>query len=264
MRLYDWEVGTRKLACLFFPEEGVVKEMDIRAENIGALEADVGLAVPAADAWVHVNAGLPCQDGSKANSWRKPAHRREYVATFFIFIQGLQAKYRKVAWFAESVVCSEFVGAVKAPFPEATCALVHHASVSTERRKRAYFATHQFDLTALRRLTGSCTVAEFFDIDQGRGLYAMRSGSSGCKSNCEWHSVEQHAPTLTSNGLLMRNERAGCAWRVPSDATAKLRSLAALPTSDTNDVTARRCAVARAVDGKVPQEIARQLISAMR
>ena len=41
----------RKLACLFFPEEGVVKRTDIRAENIGALEADVGLAIPAADAW---------------------------------------------------------------------------------------------------------------------------------------------------------------------------------------------------------------------
>ena len=66
VRRYDWEVRMRKLACLFFPEEGVVKEMDIRAENIGALEADVGLAVPAADAWVHVNAGLPCcQDGRK-------------------------------------------------------------------------------------------------------------------------------------------------------------------------------------------------------
>ena len=40
----------RKLACLFFPEEdGVVKGMEVRAaENIGALEADVGLAVPAA------------------------------------------------------------------------------------------------------------------------------------------------------------------------------------------------------------------------
>ena len=59
VRLYDWGVRMRKLACLFFPEESVVKEMDIRAGNIGALEADVGLAVPAADAWVHVNAGLP-------------------------------------------------------------------------------------------------------------------------------------------------------------------------------------------------------------
>ena len=50
----------RKLACLFFPEEGVVKGMDIRAENIGALEADVGLAVPAADAWVRVRVGCKC------------------------------------------------------------------------------------------------------------------------------------------------------------------------------------------------------------
>ena len=48
VRLYDWEVRMLKLARLFFPEEGVVKKMDIRAENIGALEADVGMAVPAA------------------------------------------------------------------------------------------------------------------------------------------------------------------------------------------------------------------------
>ena len=112
----------RKLACLFFPEGGVVKEMDIRAENIGALEADVGLAVPAADAWVHVNAGLPCQDGSKANHRRKPAQLREHVATFFIFIRRLQAKYRKVTWFAENVACPEFAEAMKGLFPEATCA----------------------------------------------------------------------------------------------------------------------------------------------
>ena len=50
VRLYDWEVRMLKLMCLFFPEEGVVKEMDIRVENMRALEADVGLAVPAADA----------------------------------------------------------------------------------------------------------------------------------------------------------------------------------------------------------------------
>ena len=91
----------------------------------------------------------------------------------------------------------------------------------------------------------------------------MRSDSSGCKSNCEWHSVERHTPALTSNGLLVRNERTGLEWRVPSDKGAKLRSLAALPTSVTKDAAARRCAVARAVDGKVSQEIARQL-SAMR
>ena len=41
VRLYDWELRMRKLACLFFPKRGVVKEMDIRAENIGALEADI-------------------------------------------------------------------------------------------------------------------------------------------------------------------------------------------------------------------------------
>jgi DNA-binding NarL/FixJ family response regulator len=52
-------------------------------------------------------------------------------------------------------------------------------------------------------------------------------------------------------------------WRVPSDDMAKLRSLAALPKSTTADVTARRCAVARAVDGKLSREIARQL-GAMR
>ena len=72
VRLHDWEVriGKRKLACLFFPEEGLVKVkgMDIRSENIGALEAGVGMAVPAADEWVHVNAGLPCQDGRKATT----------------------------------------------------------------------------------------------------------------------------------------------------------------------------------------------------
>ena len=118
MRLYDWEVRIRKLACLFFPEEGVAKGMDIRADNIGALEAGVGLAVPAADAWVHVNAGLPYQDGSKVDHRRKPAQLREHVATFFIFIQRLQAEYRKVIWFAENAACPEFVEVTKALFPE--------------------------------------------------------------------------------------------------------------------------------------------------
>ena len=87
----------------------------------------------------------------------------------------------------------------------------------------------------------------------------MRSGSSGSKSNCVWLSIDQQAPTLTSNGLLMRNECTGSEWRVPSDDTVKLRSLAALPKSTSADVTARHCAVARAVDGKVSHEIARQL-----
>ena len=96
-----------------------------------------------------MNAGLPCQDGSKANRWRKPTQLREHVATFFISIQRLRSKYRKVAWFAENVVCPEFVDAMKALFPEANCALVNHASFSAERRKRACFATQDFDLTAL-------------------------------------------------------------------------------------------------------------------
>ena len=184
---------------------------------------------------------------------------REHVAMFFIVVQWLRAKYRKVAWFAENVVCAEFIGTMKVLFPEAKFEVVNHASFSAERRTRAYFASAEFDLTALMRLTSTCTVAEFFDIGQGRGPYLMRSGSSGSKSNCAWLFIDQQAPTLASNGLLMRNERTGSEWRGPSDDTAKLRSLSALPKSTTPDVTARRCAVARAVDGKVSREIARQL-----
>ena len=37
----------RKVAGSFFPEEGVVRDMDIRAENVRVLEADIGSAVPA-------------------------------------------------------------------------------------------------------------------------------------------------------------------------------------------------------------------------
>ena len=44
---------------------------------------------------------------------------REHVATFFIVVKRLRAKYRKVAWFAESVVCGEFIGTMKVLFPEA-------------------------------------------------------------------------------------------------------------------------------------------------
>ena len=75
MRLCDWELRMRTVACSFFPEEGVVKGMDIRAKNVGVLEADIGSAVPA-DGWLHLNAGLPCQDGSKANRRRHPARLR--------------------------------------------------------------------------------------------------------------------------------------------------------------------------------------------
>ena len=117
----------------------------------------------------------PIADGNRPNcasTWRP----------FFILIQRLRAKYRKVTWFAENVVCPEFVDAMKALFPEANCALVNHASFSAERRKRAYFATPEFDLTALSRLTGGCTVADFFDIDQGRGPYVRSSISAASKT----------------------------------------------------------------------------------
>ena len=258
VRLYDWELRMRKVARSFFPEEGVVRDMDIRAGNVGVLEADIGSAVPA-DGWLHLNAGLPCQDGSKANRRPHPARLREHVVTFWIVVQRCLEKYRKVTWFVENVVCPEFVDTMKMMFPGAEFALVNHCSFSAENRKRAYFASAEFDLTALTSLTGSCTFAEFFDIDQGFGPYLMRSGSAGSRSNCAWLSIDRPAPTLTSNGLIMRNERTGAEWRVPSDDTAKLRSLAALPKSTTADVTARRHAVARAVDGKVSREIARQL-----
>ena len=87
----------------------------------------------------------------------------------------------------------------------------------------------------------------------------MRSGSSDSKSNCDWLSIDQQAPTLTPNWLLMRNDRIGSERRILSDDTAKLRSLSALPKGTTADATARRCAVARAVGGKVSREIVRQL-----
>ena len=82
------------------------------------------------------------------------------------------------AWLPEG---AEFIGKMKMLLPEAKFEVVDHASFSVERRKRAYFASAEFGLTALTRLTGTCTVAEFFDIDQGRGPYLMRSGSSGSK-----------------------------------------------------------------------------------
>ena len=86
---------------------------------------------------------------------------REHVATFFIVVQRMRAKYRKVAWFAENVVCAEFDDTLKVLFPEAKFEVVNHASFSAENHKRAYFASAEFDLTALKQLTGTCTAAEF-------------------------------------------------------------------------------------------------------
>ena len=45
VRLYDRELRMRKVARSFFPEEGVMRDMDIRAGNVGVLEADIGSAV---------------------------------------------------------------------------------------------------------------------------------------------------------------------------------------------------------------------------
>ena len=112
VRLHDWELRMRKVTRSFFPEEDVVRDMEIRAGNVGVLEADTR---------------LPCQDGSKANRRPNPARLREHVATFFIVVQRLRAKYRKVTWFAENVVCTEFVGTMKVLFPEAKFAVVNHA-----------------------------------------------------------------------------------------------------------------------------------------
>ena len=96
VRLYDWELRMWKVARSFFPEEGVVRDMDVRAKKVGVLEADIGSAVPA-DGWLHLNAGLriSCQDVSKANRRPHPARLREHVATFFMVVQRLRAKYRK-------------------------------------------------------------------------------------------------------------------------------------------------------------------------
>ena len=47
VRLYDWELRMRKVARSFLPEEGVVRDMDIRAGNVGVLEAGIiGSVVP--------------------------------------------------------------------------------------------------------------------------------------------------------------------------------------------------------------------------
>ena len=60
VRLFDFDARMCALARLFFPDENVVRQFDIRAECIGALVADVETAVPDPDRqWLHINAGLP-------------------------------------------------------------------------------------------------------------------------------------------------------------------------------------------------------------
>ena len=123
VRLYDVERDMCRLAKLFFDRLGgrgdVVRQLEIRAESVGELVTDVESAVPHADqAWVHVNAGLPCNDGSGANPRRDPSRLMEHVATFFLVIQRMRARFGKVTWFAENVPCGAFMTTMKALFPE--------------------------------------------------------------------------------------------------------------------------------------------------
>ena len=57
-------------------DENVARQFGIRAESVGALVADVESAVPDPDRqWLHINAGLPCNDESKANPRCDPPRR---------------------------------------------------------------------------------------------------------------------------------------------------------------------------------------------
>ena len=157
VRLYDVERDMCRLAKLFFDRLGgrgdVVRQLEIRAESVGELVTDVESAVPHADqAWVHVNAGLPCNDGSGANPRRDPSRLMEHVATFFLVIQRMRARFGKVTWFAENVPCGAFMTTMKALFPECAHEVVDSANFSGEQRKRAYFSSPEFDLTKLKTL----------------------------------------------------------------------------------------------------------------
>ena len=264
VRLYDVESDMCRLAKLFFDRRrcrgDVVRQLDIRAENVGELVTDVETAVAHADqAWVHVNAGLPCNDGSAANPRRDPSRLMEHVATFFLVIQRMRARFGKVTWFAENVPVGAFITTMKALFPECAHEVVDSANFSGEHRNRAYFSSPEFDLTKLQSLTGGCTVEEWFHLDPAAGPYEMRSGTSGSKATARWHGVARPAPTLTSNGLLARNVRTGEEWRVPTEAMESLRGLPALPATQVPSISARRAAAARAVSGAVSREIAFQL-----
>lgn len=105
----------------------------------------------------------------------------EHVATFFLVIQRMRARFGKVAWFAENVPCGAFMTTMKALFPECAHEVVDSANFSGEHRKRAYFSSPEFDLTKLKSLTGGCTVEEWFHLDPAVGPYEMRSDTSGSK-----------------------------------------------------------------------------------
>ena len=156
-RLFDFDARMCALARLFFPDEKVVRQFDIRAESVGVLVADVESAVPDPDRQrLHINAGLPCKDGSKANPHRDPPELLEHVATFFFVVRRLQERFAKLAWFVENVVCEPFVATMKVLFPDSVPELIGSGWFTAERRKRAYFASPEFDLTKLTQHSSPC------------------------------------------------------------------------------------------------------------
>ena len=249
VRLYDVESDMCKLAELFFRRGGlrgdVVKQFDIRAETVPELHAYVVLsAVPEGERqWLHLNAGLPCNDGSKVIPRRDENNRLiEHVATFFIIVQRMRSSFEKVAWFVEDVNCLAFVMSMKGLFPGAAHVVVDSARFTPERWVRAYFASPEFDLDALLQLDGGCTVEKWLQLDSKKGPCEMRSGSSGSKANCTWLSVARHAPTLTSNGLLVETRapvRSGACRARPWRQCA---ALSLSPTQETAlSLAARQC-----------------------
>ena len=134
------------LGGFFFPDENVVRQFDIRAESVGALVADVESAVPDPDRqWLRIiNAGLPCNDGSKANPRRDPPKLRAR-RDVLLRLRRLQERFAKAARFAENVVCELFVATMKALFPDSVHEVIDSGRFTAEHRKRAYFASPEFD-----------------------------------------------------------------------------------------------------------------------
>ena len=261
VRLCDWELRTRKVSRSLFPEEGVVRDMDIRAGNVGVLEAGISLVVPT-DGWLHLNA----QCGASLPGWQqgKPTTGSSALA---------RAR-RNVLHCGTAVACEEPEGGIV-------------------RRERGMCGVHRHNEGAVPgrkvRSGGPCLIqcgAPQARIFCQRGVRPHRADAIDGHLHCRrvlrhrsgpWPVLDAqrllrfiaelrlalHRPAGTDTDVervahAQRAHRLGVA-RCPSDDTAKLRSLAALPKSTTADVTARRCAVAMVVDGKVLHEVARQL-----
>ena len=133
--------------------------------------------------WLHVNAGTQICLAMEAKRIRRrePSKLLEHVATFFFVVQRLQERFAKVTWFTENMVCEPFVATMKALFPDSVHEVIDSGRFTAEHRKRAYFASPEFDLTKLTELDGGCTVEEWFKLDAKNGPCEMRSGTSGTK-----------------------------------------------------------------------------------